>query len=216
MLTTLGQLASIASGLFAELIAPSRCAACDAPVDSRILLCPSCAPSIERSPPERDTSLAIFEYGGAIASSIVRLKYDGRPEIGPRIGKAIVPFVSFLRRRVDIVVPVPLHPRRLAERGFNQALLIARPIARGLGVPISARGLLRVRDTPQQAMLDRARRLTNVRRSFRVNPRAQLEGQRVLLVDDVRTTGATLEACTAALHMGGAKAVFDLVVARRR
>jgi ComF family protein len=112
----------------------------------------------------------------------------------------------------DVVVPVPLHPARLAERGYNQAALLGAAAAAELGVPLLARGLARTRDTPQQARLDRAARRANVAGAFRA--RARLRGKRVVLVDDVATTGSTLAACTRALLDAGAASVTALVVAR--
>lgn len=115
---------------------------------------------------------------------------------------------------VDVVAPVPLHPRRLAERGYNQAALLASPVARGLRVPLVPRALTRVDDTPQQVMLDRAARLVNLEGAFSA-ARARVRGTRVLLVDDVRTTGATLDACTNVLREAGAIDVLSLVLAIR-
>ena len=116
---------------------------------------------------------------------------------------------------IDVVVPVPLHPRRLAERGYNQAALLAAPVARRLGVPFAPCALARVRDTPQQVVMDRASRLLNVAGAFAVRDRTFVAGGRVLLIDDVRTTGATLDGCARALHEVGARAILALVLARR-
>lgn len=158
----------------------------------------------------------MFEYGGAMATAIGRLKYGDRADLGPRLGRAMLPAAERLAGKVDVVVPVPLHPRRLAERGYNQAALLARPVTRALGARSAPRALVRHRDTPRQAQLDRAERLVNVRQAFAVTHRASIRGARVLLVDDVRTTGATLEACTTALEAAGARDVLALVLAQRR
>jgi ComF family protein len=108
------------------------------------------------------------------------------------------------------VVPVPLHPRRAELRGFNQAALLAKPVARALGARLAI-ALRRERDTLAQATLDRALRLRNMKEAFSAVRR--VNGESVLLVDDVRTTGATLEACSAALLAAGAKDVRTLVLA---
>jgi ComF family protein len=120
-------------------------------------------------------------------------------------------------RDVDLVVPVPLHPRRLIERGYDQAALLAAPIARRLGVPFAPRAVVRIRETPPQASLDREARIANVAAAFRCasTSASRVEGSRVLLVDDVRTTGATLAACARTLHEAGARAVLTLVLASR-
>ena len=108
---------------------------------------------------------------------------------------------------------MPLHSARLVERGFNQAALLAGPIARDLGAHVDARALMRVRDTPRQAKLDREGRLSNVRRAFEVRDPRGMNGARVLLVDDVRTTGATASACEEALTAAGVREVRSLVLA---
>jgi ComF family protein len=114
-----------------------------------------------------------------------------------------------------VVVPVPLHPARLAERGYNQSALLGAAAARELGAPLEARALVRTRPTAQQARLDQASRRENVAGAFAVRAGgAALRGRRVVLVDDVATTGATLEACRAALLEGGAASVTALCVAR--
>jgi ComF family protein len=155
-------------------------------------------------------------YGGAVARTIARLKYERRPDLSRPLAdllwRATEPRAQFLASHA--VVPVPLHPSRLAERGYNQSALLARPLARRLGVPFWPLALARVRDTPGQASLDRAARLTNVRGAFKVRQREHVSGRDILLVDDVCTTGATLDACTAALRESGARSVACAVVAR--
>lgn len=212
MWSRLHSVASVVFGLVGELIAPTQCAACETPVGPQFLFCPACVLTVDVLP---QPSRAAFEYGGAIATAITRLKYNDRPDLGPRLGQTMLPIARRLRGTVDIVVPVPLHPRRLEERGYNQSVLVAAPVARGLDVPFLPRALLRTRDTPQQATLDRSHRLTNLASAFRVHERAQIRGKRILLVDDVRTTGATLEACATALIERGCRNVVELVLARR-
>ena len=211
------RLGGLAARLFAELLSPSGCAACDAPVAAHALFCPPCAVSVERSGPEGGVRLdghAAFAYGGAIATAIVRLKYRDRPDLGGRLGRAMAPAARGLRRPIDLVVPVPLHPRRLAERGYNPAALLAAPVARMLPAPLVHAALARARDTPRQATLDREARLANVAKAF-VAGRRSVTGARVLLVDDVETTGATLAACVSVLRRAGARGITTLVLARR-
>lgn len=202
--------------LACELVAPSRCAACDDLVDPRrtLLFCGACATTLEGAPAR---SPAVFAYGGAIAEAIVRLKYGSRPDLGARLGEAMATcaIVERLRERVDVVVPVPLHRRRLALRGYNQAALLARPVARRLSVPLAPRALERVRDTPRQASLGRDARQRNVTSAFSCREPMRIEGARVVLVDDVRTTGTTLAECTAALAFAGAREVVPFVLASR-
>ena len=208
-------LAALAFDLFASLLAPPRCAACDDGVGRLAVFCPACAATVEpASLPPRD-GLCAFAYGGAVAQAITRMKYEARPDLARPLGdllwRALAPHAGALRGA--LVVPVPLHASRLAERGFNQSALVARRLARGLGAPFLPRALARLRDTPRQALLDREARLRNVARSFRLRDPARVRGRHVLLVDDVRTTGATLEACARALREGGAARVTPAVVA---
>jgi ComF family protein len=200
----------LAIDLLAELVAPSRCAACDDGVPLRTLFCVACAGSVVRFEGAADHRAA-FDYGGAVATAIARFKYAGRGDLGPRLGGILASSSLVSADEIDLVVPVPLHPKRLADRGFNQAALLARPVARALGVRFAPRALVRVRETAQQASLARDARLENVERAF--ESRDVVCGRRVLLVDDVTTTGATLTACRSALFASDAKDVVSLVLA---
>jgi ComF family protein len=204
-------LATLAIDFLGELLAPSSCAACDEPVPRRTLFCPGCAASVVRFGGAADHR-APFEYGGAIAIAIASFKYAGRADLGPRLGAMLAASALVGAGEIDLVAPVPLHPKRLADRGFNQAALLARPVARALSAPFAPRLLLRVRETARQASLTRAARRENVAGAFRSTP---VDQRRVLLVDDVTTTGATLAACVLALRLAGAKTVVSLVLASR-
>ena len=188
-----------------SILGPNRCAACDAPARENTAFCPACAATVERSSDPQ----APFVYGGAMSNAITRFKYGPVPELARTLG-ALLAAEARGRFDVDAVVPVPLHPSRLVERGFNQAVLLARPVARALGVPLRARALVRTRPTERQAELDRSARLRNVAGAFRA--RRPIAG-RILLVDDVRTTGATQNACAEALRAAGAPYVGCLVLA---
>src|SRR5882672_3623266 len=150
-------LLSLAVELFAATLAPPRCAACDRSVPMLVALCPVCAADVERVGRVDPRGVAAYVYGGAIGRAVARLKYERRPDLARPLGDllwaAVEPYTAELRQAV--VVPVPLHPSRLAERGFNQSALLARPIARRLGAPLRPRALRRTRDTAQQATLDR-------------------------------------------------------------
>ena len=211
----MGPILSLAFETLLATIAPPRCAACDVAVGLLSAFCPSCARTatgVAHGPARPSAALV---YGGAVARAIVRMKYEARPDLARPLGdllwRALEPYAEALSE--TIVVPVPLHPARLAERGFNQSALLARRVARCLGAPTVARALMRTRETRQQATLDRAARAENVESAFRVRLRSRIEGRAILLVDDVMTTGATLSACEMALVAAGAGRIERAVLA---
>ncbi|MDH4229035.1 MAG: ComF family protein [Nitrospirota bacterium] len=116
---------------------------------------------------------------------------------------------------VDLIVPVPLHASRLRQRGFNQSARVAAALAARLGVPLAVEALWRTVDTPSQVGMRRRQRLRNVARAFSVPEAERVEGKNILLVDDVITTGATLNACARALRRAGAIRVHAWAVARQ-
>jgi len=197
------------------VLAPNACASCDAPVRIRTIFCRPCAATLNVPETLDPRHLAAFDYGGALATAIWRFKFEGRADLAR-------PLADVLRRtaqglsgsRVDAVVPVPLHQRRLIERGYNQSALLARPVARDLGAAFYATGLTRTRDTERQVSLDRELRARNVVGAFRSTCPQRFRQANVLVIDDVRTTGATLRACAEVLYASGAIDVRTLVLAQ--
>ena len=208
-------LAAIALDLLASALAPPRCAACDAPVRRLAALCGACAATAQRASCS-DQDVAAYVYGGAVARAIGRMKYEKRPDLARPLGdllwRAVEPRAAGMPDAC--VVPVPLHPRRLVERGYNHAALLARRLGGRLGAEVYPVALARTRETPRQATLDRRARLSNVAQAFRAARAGALRGRAVWLVDDVRTTGSTLDACRRALLEAGVTAVATAVVAR--
>lgn len=141
------------------------------------------------------------------------MKYGRRPELARALGLLLADAAPAYAGRVDRIMPLPLHPARLRERGFNQSALLAAAMARALGVPLDTASLRRVRCTADQAGLSRALRRQNVRAAFAVRT-SSLPAARVLLIDDVRTTGATLGEAARALLEAGCAEVWTLALAR--
>jgi len=200
-----------------RILAAPFCRTCGDPLPSwRVISaaleqCPRC----RRVPGFVDAARAAGEYGGALREILHAFKYEGRRGLASPLAAMIRAAGVDVLGDAHCVVPVPLHPWRRMRRGFNQA----DDLARQLGVP-AVRALWRVRATAPQTGLHAAARRYNVRHAFRLSPfltRARrltlVEGRIVVLVDDVRTTGATLQACAAALKDAGAREVRALTVA---
>ena len=156
---------------------------------------------------------AAFVFEGPLRSSIHRFKYRGEYARGRYLGSLLADAAATALDGValDLVLPIPLHPRRQRERGFNQAQILAEAVAARLGVPLG-QDLLRIVDTRSQVGLDYAGRRANMQGAFRSGP--GVRGASVLLIDDVVTTGATMEAAGLALLEAGARHVRGLALAR--
>jgi ComF family protein len=186
-----------------SLAAPPTCIGCDQ--SCRYLLCAACARE-RRAPAARSIDgvpvVAALKYAPPFDRVIQRFKYESRPDLARALAALLLPLPELSAR---VLIPVPLHPRRLAERGYNQAALLARELARSSRLVVEPRALIRVTDTPRQATLAKSARLANVAGAFRARDPAQLAGRPVALVDDVVTTGATLLGCIRALREAGAE-----------
>lgn len=219
-MTRLDRVRYAADAILDVAFAPA-CAACsrvlDAPLDGPV--CAACWSSVQpvahadtASPDPIAAWHAAGEYEGSLREIIHAFKYDGRRSLAAPLAAMIRERAADLLQGADLIVPVPLHPWRRLRRGFNQA----DDLARHLGVPV-CRALWRTRATAPQATLDPAQRRRNVRKAFRLSPfvhTSRLDDAHVVLVDDVRTTGATLEACARVLKGAGVRDVSAVTVAR--
>jgi ComF family protein len=179
--------------------------------------CPRCADAspggicgaCQKQPPHFDATIAAFRYAFPADKLVQELKYRQRLAIADFLAQALL---AGPRPAGDLLLPVPLSRERLRERGFNQALEIARPLARALGLPLLVDACHRRRDTAPQATLPWRQRHGNVRHAFECA--ADLTGKSVIVVDDVMTTGATLNELAGSLKARGAARVSNWVVAR--
>lgn len=174
------------------------------------------SPAAIASPPPYGRARAAAVYGDVAGRLVHALKYRDRTEIAALLGRLAAAAGRDILADADVLVPVPLHRRRLWARRFNQSAAIAFAVGRRCGVSVDPFCLERVKPTPRQVGLDRRARADNVRGAFRVPPRGRpaVGGRRVVLVDDVLTSGATVAAATRALLKAGAASVDVLVFAR--
>ncbi len=191
-------------------ISPPICQVCGRPLRGPVDLMFTCTPC--RQGPNRLRVRAFGRYEGRLRDAVHALKYRDRLALAEPLGDALLEVVRAdpVLCALDALVPVPLHPRRQAERGFNQAEEVARRLGRALRKP-TVRALVRVRDTASQIELDEEQRRRNVRGAFRAL--AEVRGLRLVLVDDVVTTGSTLRECARTLRAAGAAEVSAVAVA---
>ncbi|MBI3056295.1 MAG: ComF family protein [Betaproteobacteria bacterium] len=218
--------------VFGQHVLPQQCLLCAAPAMAKALCdacyaqlpwlpdarCPQCAlPTADGGicgaclsrPPRFDRVSAAFVYAWPLAPLIHHYKYAGNLALATLLAQALS---ARLAGDADLIIPMPLAPQRLLSRGFNQALEIARVVSRATGVPLAANACRRVRDSAPQASLPWRERAQNIRGAFVCD--ADLQGKRVAVIDDVMTTGATLNELARNLRQGGALEVQGWMVAR--
>ena len=202
------------SGL--DVLFPVRCVGCGR---SGAYICVACLAKARRPPPGPPPEsgpladvLTPFAYEGVVRTAVQHLKYRGLRSLVPEMARPMAWELAVTVPPPFTLVPVPLHPARHRERGFNQAELLARELARLLDAPLSTGALRRTKDTSSQVSTStRAERLTNVREAFAATD--GVDGATIVLVDDVTTTGATLSAAAQALLSAGAVRVYGLTFA---
>lgn len=191
-----------------EKILPPVCNRCGRPLLQRT--CPYC----EKLPLQIDGTRAVAFFEGNLRHAIHVLKYNHRPELAQPLGELLSAYLCAYPLPVDVLIPVPLHIERERARGYNQSALLAQVLGERTRLPVWQTALTRTRHTRPQIELDAANRRENVRDAFAAEPR--VAGTRVLLIDDVCTTGATMDACGIALQTCGATSVWGLAIARSR
>ena len=199
-----------------NFVYPSSCLICKASLPDSPGLCDLCWDDIEIWDSERhevgferdfDQIVVLYQFNDCIRSLIHALKYQGKTLPGQIFGKALGQRIADLVEPGTVIVPVPLHAAKKRARGYNQSEIIARATGRVSGLPVVTNALKRVRPTPTQTQLGVLEREYNVQGAFQVCRSASIEGQNIFLIDDVITTGATLNACVLALRSAGAQCV---------
>ena len=240
----LGRLFAALKRLAVDVILPPTCLACRMPVGEPGGLCPQCwtgagfierpycerlgtpfpsdhggaliSPAALAEPPAYARARAVARYGDVVRDLIHLLKYGDRLDLSHALGRWMTRAGAELLTDADLLVPVPLHWTRLWQRRFNQSSALARAISDFSGVPTVDHLLARARATPPQFGLARSERARNVQGAFEVPKahRIEAKGKKLVLVDDILTTGATVDACTKVLLRAGAARVDVLVLAR--
>jgi len=196
-------------------IVPPFCAKCSEPFDGAITATFSCANCAHRAL-HFEAAVSAFRSRGIARHVILNFKYGRQIHLRHLVGRWLLAAFDDARlreRRFDVIVPVPLHPARQRERGFNQAALLAERLGPHLGVPVRS-VLQRVRYTTTQTAFDRGERIQNLRHAFRLRKNADVRKLSVLLIDDVLTTGSTLSECARVLKENSARCVYAATAAR--
>lgn len=185
------------------------CSICGVPIHGNRDVCQECC----EHQPAYDGMRNVAFYGGVIRECVHALKYQNNQSLGRYFSDLMLPIVLNAEWHVDVVIPVPLSRERYKERGYNQAAAIARPLAIVLEKPFVPFGLAQIRDTKSQVGLSGEQRRQNVVGAFKAIPEL-VNGKNILLVDDVMTTGSTMESCAKALKVAGANKVYCITIAR--
>lgn len=227
-----------------DIIYPPRCQICQAFLNSNDPFCPTCIEGFTkitspkclicgrpfqseseedhacegclRKRPVFDRAGAPYLYHGSAMTAVHQFKYAKKDHMAKPLGKLLADYAVLRLRGLGecLMVPVPLHPKKLRERGFNQSLLLAKHVSKLLSLELDIFSLRRIRYTRPQTGLKSDQRRKNVSKAFEVLDRKAIDGKRIVLVDDVATTGNTLNECSRVLKRSGAKNVFCIVFAR--
>lgn len=186
------------------------CVKCGGHVLKDEIICHEC----EKNEHAFHSSYALFDYDGDIKIKINQFKQSGAKYLGHTFAHMLSDFYEKLDMKVDLILPMPIHPNRLKERGFNQSELLCEVIAKNHPKLVNKDLLIRIKDTPHQTGLNRDNRLMNLSNAFEITNLKKVRNKRILIIDDIYTTGSTLDECAFTLLKAGAKSVIGLCLAR--
>lgn len=192
-----------------RLLEGAVCERCGDPIDAQAGICAAC----RKCPPAYQALRSWAVFGGSLREALHRLKYQRDVALGEALSRPLIDLFQRLDWRVDCVTAVPMGVARRAERGYNQASLLALPLALACGLPYQSRALVKTRETHSQVGLNAAERRENLAGAFQADAKI-VHGKTMLIIDDVTTSGATMQACALALLAAGALRVFGLTLAR--
>ena len=197
---------------FLNLVYPVMCCVCGERMVENTRLCDSCASKVEKNL----SGVAACKYDGVLKKALQVFKYKNGLALVSTFSRFLIEFIerNLDMEKFDVLIPMPLHPVKFRQRGFNQSQLLAVPISKRYGIPLLTSVLKKVRHTPPQSGLDRTSRLRNPVNAFRVKKNVPLKGKSVLLLDDVYTTGATIKSASDALRAAGVSRIRPLTLAR--
>lgn len=191
------------------------CTTCGSPFPHEMeqdMLCGACL----QEPPSFTTARSALRYDDASSAMILKFKHADGTTLAPALSHFLAQTGHDMLAQADVIIPVPLHRWRLFKRRYNQAMLLANLVSRKSGIPVLPHGLRRTRSTPSQGKKSRSERLENIKNAFSISEkhRDHIQSKRIVLVDDVHTSGATINECTRILLRNGAARVDVLTLAR--
>ena len=206
---------------FYSLIFPHRCALCDNIISRNLLICPSCDKNLKFKFFKRKiciisnkeiNCIAPFTYSDKVREAVIRFKFHSKVGNCKFLSSAMVKAFENYKEKSDIIVPVPISLKRKMQRKYNQCELLAEEISKNIEIPCK-NILVKIVDNPAQHDIESVYKSENVKNAYKVNPDFKIQGKRILLVDDVCTTGNTLKECAKTLLESGAESVTCLVIA---
>lgn len=198
------------------------CLICNRQTQNYLYICNSClelfSPKAEKVVKDFsyvDQAFACFYYGSLLRDSITSFKFYKKRYLGKIFGELLTDKIFYLglNKKVDLILPVPIHKKTLVQRGFNQVELLADEISSNTKIQVEKDNLIKVKATMEQARLDRSSRATNLADSFAIKSPEVLKDKNILILDDVITTGSTVEECARVLKEAGAKKIYALSIA---